>query len=83
MQFSLLFIENSCIVPYGTERPCDDISSTSTEVMADNNCNSSNIGIFTGIIITLVVMLILMGLALVIITFKIAQRRKKQTQQLQ
>ena len=34
VQFSLLTIQKICIVPYGTERPCDDVSSASTKVMA-------------------------------------------------
>ena len=78
VQFSLLTIQKICIVPYGTERPCDDVSSSSTEVMADN-CNS-NAGLFTGIITTLVIVIIVMGIALVILVFKRAQSNRKQTQ---
>ena len=80
VQFSLLFIENTCIVPYGSERPCEDVSSTSTEIVV--NTSSSNVGIFTGTIITLVVIIIVMGIALVALIWKIVQAKRKQTQHL-
>ena len=76
VQLSVLFIENTCIVPYGTERPCDDISiiSTGIEVIT----TSSNYRIFIGIIITLVIIIILFVLALVALMWKIAQTNRKQ-----
>ena len=34
VQFSLLTKQKICVVPYGTERPCGDVSSAGTELMA-------------------------------------------------
>ena len=57
VQFSLLTIQKVCIVPYGTERPCDDVSSTGTEVIANNTCPSC-VGIITGITTTLIIIIL-------------------------
>ena len=96
VQFFVLLVENICILPYGTERPCDDVTSTNTEVMEDTRSSSPSIftgivkedtcsssaGIFTGIVITLVIVILVMGFALVALTLKVAQNRKKQTHSL-
>ena len=79
VQFSLLFFENVCIVPYGTGRPCDDVSSTSTEMMI-NIGGSSNVGTLTGVTITLVLIVIVMGSILVALTWKLIQTKRKLTQ---
>ena len=79
VQLSLLFIENICIVPYGTERPCDVISLASTGIEVITT--SSNDRIFIGIIITLVIIIILFVIALVALTWKIAQTKRKQHHQ--
>ena len=71
VQFSLLFFENVCIVPYGTGRPCDDVSST------------SNVGILTGVTVTFVAVVIVMGSILVALTWKLIQTKRKLTEQSQ
>ena len=52
-----LTMQKICIVPYGTERPCNNVSSTGTEVMANNTCCSC-IGIITGITTTLIIIIL-------------------------
>ena len=80
VQFSLLFTENTCIVSYGTERPCDDVSLSSTG--KEVNTSSSNVGIFIGIIITLIVIIVILvtGLLLVALAWKIVKTKRKQQQ---
>ena len=65
----------------GIERPCDDVPSTSTDVMT--NDGGSNVGIFTGVIGTLVLMLMVMGSVLVALTWKLIQYKRKPIQQYQ
>ena len=79
VQFSLLFFENICIVPYGTGRPCDDVSSTSTEVMINIGI-SSNFGTLIGFTITLVLIVIVMGSFFVALTWKLIQTKRKLNQ---
>ena len=64
-----------------TERPCDDVPSTSTDLMTSDG--GSNVGIFTGVIGTLVLMLMVMGSVLVVLTWKIIQYKRKPIQQYQ
>ena len=75
VQFSLLTIQKICIVPYGTERPCDDVSSTGTEVMANNTC-SSCVGVITGITTTLIIIILVMGVTIVVLIIKIVYNKK-------
>ena len=63
------------------ERPCDDVCSTSTDVMT--NDGGSNVGIFTGVIGTLVLMLMVMGSVLAALTWKLFQYKRKPIQQYQ
>ena len=82
VQFSLLFIENICIVPYGTERPCsNDVSSTSTTEIMMHIGSSFNVGILTGTIIAFVLILIVMGLLLVVLSWKMVRNKRKLTEQ--
>ena len=76
VQFSLLTIQKICVVPYGTERPCDDTSSTSTEVIA-NNTSSSCVGVITGITTTLIIIILVMGVAIVVLIINIVYNKKK------
>ena len=69
VKISPLIFENVCIVPYGTGRPCDDVSFISSA------------GILTGVTVTLVVILIVMGAVLVALTWKLIQTNRKLTQQ--
>ena len=71
VQFSLLTIQKICIVPYGTERPCDDVSSASTEVMA------SCVGIITGITTAFIIIILVMGVTIVVLIIKIVHDKKK------
>ena len=87
VQYFLLFIKHFCFVPFGTDRQCNDISSTSTELVVNTSGSTgmevdttSDVGFFTGIIITLVIIIIVMALALPTV-WKIAQTKRKQTQQ--
>ena len=75
VQFSVLSIQKICIVPYGTERPCDDFSSTATEV-ANNTC-SSCVGVITGTTTTLIIIIIIMGVIIIILSSKIVHNKKK------
>ena len=64
------------------ERPCDDVSSTSTDIMTNDDV-SSNVGIFIGVTGTLGLMLMVMGSVLVAITWKLFQYKRKPIQQYQ
>ena len=75
VQFSLLTIQKICIVPYGTETPCDDVSSAGTELMANNTC-SSCVGVITGITITLIIIILVMGVTIAVLIIKIVHDKK-------
>ena len=65
----------------GIERPCDDIPSTSTDLMTSDG--GSNVGIFAGVIGTLGLMLMVMGSVLVAFTLKLIQYKRKPIQHYQ
>ena len=76
VQFSLLAIQKICVVPYGTERPCDDVSSAGTELMANNTC-SSYVEIITGITTTLIIIILVMGVTIVVLIMNLVHIKMK------
>jgi len=77
VQFSLLYIGKVCVVPYGTESPCEDVSSISTGTDIMNSIDSStNIGFVTGITI-IVGVIVLVGTLSVLLILKIALTKRK------